>query len=127
MTDRASEPLQDSQRAPTCVGDGESPSQVPQRGAGAEARLSGQGVAVEVPLPAHRLEAEDLAVGAHVSGELQGREGGRVVHLDFEAGQRVQQRRRGHGDFVRAVVDALLQGEEGPAEGPRCGCQIRRS
>lgn len=114
----------------TCIGDGEPSSQVPQCGTGAQPRLSGQGVTVVItlsPHSSHWLQAEDLAVGAHVRGELQGGEGGGVIHLDFEAGQRVQQRRGGHGDFVWAVVDPLLQGEERPAESPRCGCQIWRS
>lgn len=46
----------------TCVRDGEASSQVAQRGAGAEPGLSGQGVAVVVPLSSHRLETQDLAV-----------------------------------------------------------------
>lgn len=113
----------------TCIGDCEASSQITQGGAGAQSRLSGQGVAVVVSLSSHgthRLQAEDLPVGAHVRGELQGGESGGVVHLDFETGQRVEQGRGGHGDFVGAVVDPVLQGEERPAERPRCGCQIRR-
>lgn len=115
----------------TCIGDGKASSQITQGGAGAQPRLSGQGVAVVLSLSTHsthRLQAEDLPVTwVHVGGELQGGESGGVIHLDFETGQGVQQRRGGHGDFVGAVVDPLLQGEERPAEGPRCGCQIRRS
>lgn len=71
----------------------------------------------------HRLEAEDLTVTCnHVCRELQGGKGGGVIHLDFETGQRVQQGRGGHGDFMGAVIDSLLQGKEGPAEHPRSSC-----
>lgn len=114
----------------TCIGDCKASSQVAQGGAGAQPWLSGQGVAVVVSLSshsAHRLQAEDLPVRAHVRGQLQGGKSGGVIHLDFETGQRVEQRRGGHGDFVGAVVDPVLQGEERPAERPRCGRQIRRS
>ena len=115
----------------TCVWDGEASSQISQGGAGAQPRLSGQGVAVVISLSTHsthRLQAEDLPVDhAHVSGELQRGKSGGVVHLDFETGQGVQQGRGGHWDFMGAVVDPLLQGEERATEGPRCSCQIRRS
>lgn len=115
----------------TCVGDGEASPQVTQGGAGAQPGFSGQGVAVVISLSAHCthwLQAEDLSISwAHVARELQGGESGGVIHFDFKAGQGVQQGRGGHGDFVWAVVDPVLQGEEGSAEGPRCGSQIRRS
>lgn len=115
----------------TCVRDGEATSQVTQGGAGAQPRLSGQRVTVVLSLSthsAHRLQAEDLPVTwAHVSGELQGGKSGGVIHLDFQTGQGVQQRRGGHGDFVGAVVDPVLQREEWPTESPCCGCQIWRS
>lgn len=114
----------------TCIRDGETASQVAQCGAGAQPRLPGQGVAVVVPFSthrSHRLQAQDLAIRAHVSGQLQRGQRGGVVHLDFETGQRVQQGRGGHGDLVRAVVDPLVQGEERPAERPRRGRQVWRS
>lgn len=115
----------------TCVWDGEAPSQISQGGTGAQPRLSGQGVAVVLSLSthsAHRLQAEDLPVNhAHVSRELQRGKSGGVIHLDFETGQGVQQGRGCHGDFVGAVIDPLLQGEERATEGHCCSCQIRRS
>lgn len=114
----------------TCIGDGKASTQITQGGAGAQPRLSGQGVAVVVSLSTHRthrLQAEDLTICAHVRRELQRGESGGIIHLDFETGQRVQQRRGGHGDFMGTVVDPLLQGEERPTESPRCGCQIRGS
>lgn len=102
-----------------------------QRGAGAQPRLSGQRVTVKLSLSAHgahRLQAQDLAIAnTHISRELQRGQSGRVVHLDFEAGERVQQGGGGHGDFVRAVIDALRQGEERSTESTGCRCQIRRS
>lgn len=66
-------------------------------------------------------------LGRQLGGELPGQvvlwghQARRVVHFNLQVGQRVQQRRIGHGDFVGHVV----QGVDGPAvHGGRRG-QVR--